>query len=228
MAVSSLVKSSAQPPEPDFGTPGASARREGERRRANREQRTRDKHPHIGGLLLALKDAPPHEQVWARGAGGEERIAKLLAKHLNPAALVLHDRAIPRSRANIDHIAIAGSGVWVIDTKRYNGKVAVLRPLFGKPTLTIAGRDQSKLVDGLARQITLVAEVMATVAPAVPVHGALCFTESELPMFGTLTFRGFPLLHAKPLAKRINAAGPVMAHDVTRVAAELATRFPSA
>jgi len=38
----------------------------------------------------------------------------------------------------------------------------------------------------------------------------------------------FPLLHAKSLAKRINAAGPVASDDVRAVAAELATRFPPA
>ncbi len=52
---------------------------------------------------------------------------------------MLHDRRIPGSRANIDHIAIATSGVWVIDAKRYKGKVQVSRPLFGQPKLTIAG-----------------------------------------------------------------------------------------
>jgi hypothetical protein len=42
----------------DPGTPGASARREFDRRRANREQRIRNKHPKIGGLLSALSDEP--------------------------------------------------------------------------------------------------------------------------------------------------------------------------
>jgi hypothetical protein len=37
--------------------------------------------------------------------------------------LVLHDRAIPGTRSNIDHIAVVPSGVWVIDTKQYRGRV---------------------------------------------------------------------------------------------------------
>jgi nuclease-like protein len=40
---------------------------------------------------------------------------------------------VSTSRANIDHIAIAPSGVWVIDSKRYKGRVSVSRPLLGKP-----------------------------------------------------------------------------------------------
>ncbi len=35
---------------------------------------------------------------------------------------VMHDRRIPRSKANIDHIVVTPGGVWVIDTKRYVGR----------------------------------------------------------------------------------------------------------
>lgn len=225
--VASGVGTSEQPPDLEVGTAGASARREHERRKANREQRTRAKHPRIGGLLLAIKDDPTHEQVWARGAGGEERVAELLAKHLHSSVIVLHDRGIPRSRANIDHIAIASSGVWVIDAKRYKGKVAVTKPLFGQAKLTIAGRDKTKLVDGLTKQVALVQDAIAASTPH-PVHGALCFIEAELPMLRTLTFNGYPLLYAKALAKRINAPGPIATADIHDVASTLASRFPAA
>jgi nuclease-like protein len=127
------VRRGVSPPEqPEFetGTAGASARREHERRRASREARVRGKHPHLGGLLLALGDQPRRETAWTRGAEGEATVARSLSNHLQDSAVVLHDRRIPRSRANIDHIAIAPSGVWVIDSKRYKGKVAVSKPLF--------------------------------------------------------------------------------------------------
>jgi hypothetical protein len=57
-------------------------------------------------------------------------------------------------------------------------------------------------------------------------RSALCLVDTELPMLGTLTRNGVPLLHAKSLAKRINAVGPVTSDDVRAVAAELATRVP--
>ncbi len=212
----------------DVGIAGASARREHERRRANREKRVRQKHPHIGGLLLRLADEPQHETAWARGSGGEEHVARSLAKHLDKTALLLHDRRIPRSRANIDHLAVAPSGVWVIDAKRYKGRVRISKPLFGTAKLTIAGRDRTKLIAGLARQVALVETALASVAPAVPVRGALCFVDAELPLLGTLTFDGYPLLHPKRLAKRINARGPVDVARVRTLAAELARHFPSA
>src|SRR5690349_15299051 len=42
------------PAEPDCGTPGASARREYERRKTKREDDVRRRHPKLGGLILAL------------------------------------------------------------------------------------------------------------------------------------------------------------------------------
>ena len=59
-------------------------------------------------------------------------------------------------------------------------------------------------------------------------HGALCFVDSDLPAFGKLTFKGFPLLYPKRLAKHINAGGPLAAEQVHAVAAGLALRFPAA
>lgn len=212
----------------DLGTAGASARREHERRRANRAKRVREKHPHIGRALLALSDDPSHEEVWARGAGGEEHVAKSLAKYLNRDVIVLHDRRIPGSRANIDHIAVARTGVWVIDSKRYKGKVAVSKPLIGQSTLTIGGRDKRKLVDALAKQVTLVEAAMQEVAPELPTRGALCLVEADLPLVGNLSFNGYPLLYTKRLAKRINGDGPLVAERVRDVATALAHRFPAA
>lgn len=215
-------------PEFDGGTPGASARGEHRRRKANRERLVRERHPRLGGLMLALGDARQHETAWIRGAGGEEHVARRWAKCLNDGVLVLHDRRIPGSRANIDHIAVAPSGVWVIDTKRCKGKVAVSNSLFRPAKLTIAGRDRSKLTEGLAKQVALVEEAMRRVGPGVPVRGALCFVDADLPLVGKLTFAGFPLLYAKRLAKRINAKGPLVAELVPVVAGDLARRFPAA
>jgi Nuclease-related domain len=226
----------APAPEPllDLGTAGASARREHDRRHANRERRTREKHPHIGGFLLAVQDDPTHELVWARGAKGEEVVARELAKHCGPTVLILHDRRIPRSHANIDHIAVAPSGVWVIDSKRYAGKVSVTTPLFGQSKFVIKGHDQSKLADGLAKQVALVEAATANCGVAgdeargVPVRGALCFVDADLPLLGKLSFRGFRLLYPKALAKIMNADGPMSAEQVRAVATALAVQFPSA
>jgi nuclease-like protein len=44
-----------------------------------------------------------------------------------------------------DHLAVGPSGVFVIDAKRYKGKIEVRNPFFGDPSLFIAGRNKTKL-----------------------------------------------------------------------------------
>jgi hypothetical protein len=213
---------------PDAGEAGASARREHARRAARRERALREKNPKLGGVILALTDEPAHQRSWKRGAVGEERVGQSLRRHVAEDVVLLHDRRIPRSKANIDHIAITGSGVWVIDTKRYKGKVEVRKPLFGEPKLLIAGRDRSKLAEGLARQIELVKRALAAIAPEVPVHGAIAFVDADLPLLRRLSFSGYPLLYPRQLAKQLSQPGNVTVERINELARQVAVSFPSA
>jgi hypothetical protein len=71
-----------QPPHLDRGTPGASATREHERRRRNREARIRRRHPLIGGLLLAIGGSPAHEREEPTGGRGKQPRALALRRVL--------------------------------------------------------------------------------------------------------------------------------------------------
>ncbi len=224
----------AEEPDLELGAAGASGRREYERRRAARKARTRARHPHIGGLLLALQGTPEHEKAWATGAAGEEELAAFLARRCHEA-IVLHDRRMPRSRANIDHLAVAPSGVFVIDAKRYKGKIDVRKPFFGHPSLFIAGRNKTKLVEGLARQREVVRSALAETIPEMPVHACFCFLNPEgqasgsgLPLFRTLSINGFQLLYPRKLSKRLNASGALGPESCREVAELLAHAFPPA
>jgi hypothetical protein len=218
----------------DLGTAGAGARKEHERRRANRERRTLERHPHIGSLLLKLQDAPQHEKAWATGAAGEEQLAASLAKRC-PGVIVLHDRRMPNSRANVDHLAVAPSGVYVIDAKRYKGKIEVRKPLFGEEMLVIEGRKQPKLVEGLERQVAAVRAALEALGHEIPVQGCFCFINpsgqasgSGIPVVRTLTVKGFPLYYPKRLAKRLKQRGDLVGDQAQCVAETLAQRFPPA
>ena len=65
----------------------------------------------------------PDTLAWRHGAAGERRTARLLAPLERHGWAVLHDLAIPGSKANIDHLVIGPGGVVVIDTKRYRGRL---------------------------------------------------------------------------------------------------------
>jgi hypothetical protein len=60
------------------------------------------------------------------------------------------------------------------------------------------------------------------------VRGAFCFVDGDLPVVGTPEIRGFPLLHRRALAKRLDASGPLSPSAIADLAAALAARLPSA
>jgi hypothetical protein len=67
----------------------------------------------------------PSEQArtWQRGAKGERHTARLLQRLTRDGYVVFHDLAVPDSLANVDHLVIGPSGVFVIDSKRWTGSV---------------------------------------------------------------------------------------------------------
>lgn len=213
---------------------GGSAQREYERRHTSREERVRARHPKIGGLLLALVDDPTTTKVWAQGAEGERAVAERLDRL--PDAIVLHDRRMRRpdgrvSQANIDHIAVTPTGVWVIDAKTHKGRLEVRRSggLFTPPVeqLRINGRDQTGLVDGIIRQVEAVTAALAHLQPAVPVHGALCFVGTELPWIDE-DIAGIPLRGRRGLLKLLGKPGPLDDASRQNVSDHLRNYFPSA
>jgi hypothetical protein len=221
-----------------FGEPGRSARREYERRRQRREVSKR--HWVVGllrdllGLSRTERRRLARDERWADGAEGEELLAAELARRC-PLVLMLHDRRLPGTRANIDHVAVAASGVYVIDTKRYKGKIEVHSPLFGQAKLKIAGRDRTNLIDGLDGQVAAVRAALVDMGSDIPVHGALCFVAPKgrfadvgLPVLRTLNIRGYALYYARRLAKRLNGPGPLSPEFARIVHAELAKRLPAA
>jgi hypothetical protein len=219
---------SVAPIQLDRGRAGASVGREYQRRRHNRESRTLQAHPRIGPLLLALSNAPRHEKAFRLGELGERAVADTLER-LTAGAAVLHDRRMPGGYGNIDHLAIVRSGVFVIDAKGYKGKVKVLTPLFGPQRLLIAGRERTKLIDGLERQVTAVREALAANGhPGVPVRGVLCFTTADLPFFGTLKIRGHLLLHRRSLLKKLRGEGPLGPQAIEVLTHTLARALPPA
>jgi hypothetical protein len=214
--------------EPDADVAGASARREYERRKQGREQRIRADHPKLGGLILALSDEPQSTRAWERGAVGEELLAERLSD-LPATVRILHDRRIPGTRANIDHIVVSPAGVWVIDAKRYKGKRPELRVDGGilRPrleSLRIGGRDGNKLVQGVRSQVSRVTAALAD--PGVTVTGVLCFLEADWPLIGGgFTVNRIDVIWPRLLVNRITGATPHTL-DVDSVHDQLAAAFP--
>jgi hypothetical protein len=76
-------------------------------------------------VAAVLWDPDPDPERWLRGADGEVRTAVLLEALPARRWHVFHDLRVPGSTANIDHLVIGRSGVWVIDTKTTRAPVRV-------------------------------------------------------------------------------------------------------
>ena len=229
------LERSAPPEQPAVaaGIAGASALREHDRRAARREDRVRAAHPHIGGLLLAISDDPQSTRAWSSGAAGERVVASSLDKWGNEHVRTLHDRRIPGSKANIDHIAIGPSGVYVIDAKRYKGRpsLRVEGVLFRPRTtsLVVGGRDCTKLVTGVQKQVELARAAIAPLHPNVMVRGMLCFVDADWPLIGgSFAIDGVDVLWPKKAAEILNSAGPLTGAQVDELHRHLASAFPIA
>ncbi len=194
----------------------------------------------LGRAMEAVFPSPePHrhrarERAWRVGGEGEQHLAAFLAECC-PDVLMLHDRAAPMSRTNIDHIALAPSGVYVVGYKRYGGKIEVTTPVFGAQKLKIKGRDRTGLVKGLERQVAHAKAAMAAFDAEIPVHGCLCFVAPEgrfsevgLPFLRTPRINGYPLYSAKRLARRLNRPGTIGRRQAAELQGELAERLPPA
>lgn len=232
----SLESSPATDPGPvtvevvDPGTAGASARHEFERRQAKREQRIRTQYPRLGGFLLAISEERQSTTAWDNGARGEEKLGRGLDRLACDTIKLLHDRRIPRSKANIDHIAVTANGVYVIDAKKYRGRPhlkiegGILRPRVER--LLVGSRDCTKLADGVLKQVDV---VRTELADDVPVRGVLCFVEADWPLIGgSFTTRDVQALWPKKLYHHLQQEGPLATETIDNMHRRLANALPAA
>ena len=91
----------------------------------------------------------------SEAADGEVGLAAFLDREVGHAATVLHDRRVPTTTGNIDHLVVASTGIWVIDAKNYFGKVEcrnVGERQTPEPRLFVAHRNQTKLVASMTER----------------------------------------------------------------------------
>jgi hypothetical protein len=182
----------------------------------------------VGGLAAivagwGLRFRPsPDAVAWRRGAAGERRTARLLEPLDRHGWAVLHDLAVPGSRANIDHLVIGPGGVFVVDSKQYRGRLR-LDPSgqlwHGRypfaPTLGAVDFEADR-----AAQVLTDPDVV--VVPIVAVHGA------QVP-WGKVVTQGVPVVAARQLPRMLRALPAVLGPErVDALAAQARVRFHAA
>lgn len=232
MALAATEAPADAAPRPDEGLAGGSARREHERRMAAREARTRDRFGHrLGRVVLALTSEPQSTRAWAIGAKGEEKLAAALQGI--DGLCMLHDRRVPGTRGNIDHIVIAPTGIFVIDAKNYEGLIRVrdVGGLFRTDNrLYVGSRDCSKLADNLGWQVEAVVAALGNggVDPLPPITPVLCFVDGEWPLLRPPdSFRGVRLESERSIRKVLTASATLKEVRIKGLARVLATALPA-
>jgi hypothetical protein len=239
----------------EFLSAGASSQAEYERRRALHRQRVRQRLPLILGItaigmiagvafigsqpavawilicgaLLGAANAlfvtPNDVTAWATGADGEARTARFLEPLRAEGFRLLHDRRIPGSRANIDHIVIGPPGVYVVETKSFGGQLKVR----GNEVYVAGRRNRAMLEEAkreaLAVQVALAPELETLGISVVPV---ICVHRASLPWFGAQA-AGVRIVSGKDLVKRLRKADARLTPEaVERLASAAASRLQSA
>jgi hypothetical protein len=164
----------------------------------------------------------PDAVAWRRGAAGERRTARLLSHLERHGWAVLHDLALPRSQANIDHLVIGPGGVFTIDSKQYRGRLQLDpagRLWHGRYSLAPALRAVSFEADQAAQVLP---DPGVAVVPVVAVHG------SQVP-WGKVVSDGVPVLAATRLPSLLRALPAVLGPErVAALADQARVRFHAA
>ena len=182
----------------------------------------------LGGLAAVvagwgLRFRPsPDAVAWRRGSAGERRTAQLLDPLERHGWAVLHDLAVPRSRANIDHLVIGPGGVFVVDSKQYRGRLQ-LDPSGG---LWHGRYPLASMVQAVSFEADQAAQVLpdpgVVVRPIIAIHGA------HVP-WGKVLMDGIPVVPAERLPGMLRALPAMLGPERVAVLADQArVRFHAA
>jgi hypothetical protein len=198
-------------------------------KKAERHATTRARHPRLGGLIVAVTPESQATRNWEVGAGGERKLGAGLDNLAGRGVLTIHDRRRPGTAANVDHLAVAPTGVWVIDAKRYTGQVAkkdVGGWLSPDVRLFVGRRDCTTLVTGMAKQVDAVRTALGEEWADVPVRPVLCFVDTDWRWFASpFELDGVLVTWPRALRELLVRGGPYAAETVERIRARLDQRL---
>jgi hypothetical protein len=169
--------------------------------------------------LLRFRPSPA-TVAWRHGADGERRTARLLAPMERHGFQVFHDLAVPGSPANVDHVVVGPTGVYVIDSKRYRGHLH-----YSAGHLWHGGRTLDRTLQTLWWEATQVAETLGF-GPDLHIYPVLCVHVAWLSWLHELLVDGVPVLGAGALRPALQVTRQALtAEQVALVAGQVRAGF---
>jgi hypothetical protein len=188
----------------------------------------------VGGSAALRVARARRDPKWTKGAAGEYLMDLSLHNHVNEGSIILTDRQVPGTKSNIDEIVVAPSGVWIIDSKNWKGKIEYksATKMSTAKRLYVDGKDRTSAVEAIFNLVIPVAQVIGD--RSVPIKPALVFIEgdwSDTSAARILTSKPYQHLSVwiswpKAIWKKINEPGPLDAGAVKRIGTTLDAALP--
>jgi hypothetical protein len=177
-------------------------------------------YKHLEKLALFLRNDSQQTKNWEKGEIGDRVVSKKLEAAVRQnTGIILHDLRRTKSKANIDHIVVNSKGD--IEVKLSGIFAASPRRLM------IGGRDQTKLVQGVNRQVAAVKNVLSDAGLEMFVEGVLCFVVPPWKIFIVLVkSNGIFLASNRGIGKLLSGIGTYTEIEVERAATNLLRAFP--
>jgi hypothetical protein len=173
-------------------------------------------------------------EAWAKGSQGEKQLADRLARLLPKGVVLIHDRRIPGTTANIDHIAVGPAGIFVLDAKNTSGRVETRGSGRGRrsgPTqLFVRGCNRTNYLDGMEKQVAAVRTALGRASLGeVPIYPMIVLIGAEWGFpFRPLKVRGVWVGWPKEANRFVGRRGPLSPRAMSRLALALTATLPEA
>jgi hypothetical protein len=182
--------------------------------------------PWLAGLLAAAGAAwrlrfraSQPTRAWRDGARGERATARRLHRLECAGYVVLHDLEVPGSHANLDHVAVGPAGVFVIDSKRYRGRLW----LGPDGMLWYAGYPLAQQLATVVWATMRLADALQ-LPPEVPVRALMVVHRAPVP-WGGLTVAGVQIIPPDALADALGRDAVLSAEHIFLIIGLAATRL---
>jgi Nuclease-related domain len=179
--------------------------------------------PRVGSHLVAARAVRHAARPREREAQGEVEITAMLDQLAEYNVVARHHVRLRRTRTKLDHLLIAPSGVYVVETKSWLERVelreggSALRP---KERLIVGTRDRTRRADALVKKVVDVRRALG--AHMMPVHAVLCVVNGDWPLFPKpIDIHGVTVLWPKELERRVAQLGKLDHSTIDAAAAHL-------